>query len=248
LDARCVFGQGSGNDPVDEQTSASETELPRRFGVGLTIYYQDQDYAIEDLVLNPVPPDVPPPSDVAVSNDILEANLKLDVWLLPMVNVFGLVGAIDGRTDVVYQIPVGESVLPFSLQVDYDGLLYGGGFVVAYGVDRFFGAVNTTFTGSNLSTSGSTVEAWVVHPRLGAVFGGVGLWAGAMYQQADERHRGEIFIQLTGTVEYDVELQQKESWNVMAGLITVFRRRWEFEASFGVGARKNATMSVAYRP
>ncbi|UCF20286.1 MAG: hypothetical protein JSU87_02440 [Gemmatimonadota bacterium] len=214
----------------------------------MNFYVQDQDYTVAGLALSPVPPDVPAPSDVAVSNEIMEASVKLDFWLLPMVNVFGLIGAIDGRTAVQYSLPVGEFELPLSLEIDYDGLVYGGGVVVAYGAGRFFGAVNTTFTATNLSTTGSTVEAWVVQPRLGAVFGGVGLWAGGMYQEADEGHRGEFLLPVIGSVGYDVELQQKEPWNFMAGLITGFSRHLEFEASGGLGSRKNASMTLVYRP
>lgn len=248
LDAHWVFGQEPGASPMLERSSASDTELPRPFGVGLNVYYQDQDYAVESLALSIELPNVPPPSDVAVGNEIIEANLRLDVWLLPMVNIFGLVGVIDGRTDVQAPSPDGGSEPPFMLEIDYDGLVYGGGIVVAYGVGQFFGAVNTTFTGTNLSTTGSTVKAWVVMPRVGTVFSGVGVWAGAMYQNADERHRGEISIPLIGDVGYDVELEQKDPWNFMAGFFTGFRRHWELEASVGLGPRMNASMFLAFRP
>jgi hypothetical protein len=69
-----------------------------------------------------------------------------------------------------------------------------------------------------------------------------------MYQNADERHRGEISIPFVGDVGYDVELEQKDPWNFMAGFFTGFRRHWELEASVGLGPRMNASMFLAFRP
>ena len=47
----------------------------------------------------PLPP-ISDPSSILVQNEIEHVDLKLDLWLFPFLNVFGIYGSIDGRTTI----------------------------------------------------------------------------------------------------------------------------------------------------
>ena len=98
------------------KSMAGDRQLPLPWGIGLTLHQQDQDYSLSRLDID-IPVDLSLVQDVEVENTVGEANLKLDLWLLPFLNVFGLVGRIEGETTV--------NLAPFfsDLAVEYDGVV-----------------------------------------------------------------------------------------------------------------------------
>ncbi len=218
-----------------------DRELPRPFGIGLNLYHQTQDYELKGLTLNLPTVDMTQVSRIDIANATDEVNVQFDAWLLPFLNVFGIVGNVDGKTTVNPGPPLSE------LEVDYDGLVYGGGATLAGGVGRFFFSMSAITTETDLDTTTSSVDAWIFTPRVGVRAGAVELWGGAMYQEAEERHRGHISVPIFGDVAYDVELQEKEPWNYLIGAGTNIGEHWRLELEAGFGNRKQALFLLAYR-
>jgi len=232
---------------------AGETELPRPLGIGLNIYQQNQDYILSSLILNI--PDIDPiqASGISIKNRTTEKNLKLDLWLLPFLNVFGIVGSVDGKTTVALETFISE------LEIAYNGTVYGGGVTLAAGKERLFGSLTATYSETNLDTTASSVYAWVFTPKAGIQLRGntptkgLFVWIGAMYQQTDEEHSGCISLPpaISGfdidAIEYKVVLEEKTPWNYLAGMCAAFTRRLQLELEGGLGNRKHATASLVYR-
>ncbi len=216
-------------------------DLPLPLGIGVTFYHQEQDYDLVSLDMGSFPIGSPNPSDVAITNSTNEINAKFDLWLLPFLDVFGIIGRVNGETTVTVGPPLGEIV------VDYDGLVYGGGFTLATGVKHFFGSLTTHFMRTDLKGDRSLVQVWLITPKAG-IYGKRGaIWGGAMFQHADEEHRGGIMIPYFGELEYIVTLKEKSPWNYLVGGRYDLTTHWNFEAEGGFGKRKHALISLTYR-
>ena len=226
---------------------AEGKKLPLPYGIGITVYDQHQDYVLDSLVLGIPGFDNLPLDRISIDNQITDYDVQMDVWLFPFLNVFGLVGTIDGETDV----DLGGLPLPFPLgkiSIDYDGTVYGGGLTLAGGGDVWFASVTGVATATDLSGDfESSANSLVVMPRLGLYNGRGSVWVGAMYLDTQEEHKGTIGLPFVGNVPFQVELKQKDPWNALAGLQANLGERWTINVEGGFGARSSLSATVGWR-
>ena len=229
-----------------------DRELPRPWGLGLDFYTMDQDYDIKDLQFALPGVIVGDPSAIEVTNDVQHFDIKGDVWLLPFLNVFGLVGRMSTDTVVDFSdadiqgLPPGFTL--GDLPVSFDGTVYGLGFTLAYGTESWFTSLTTTFT--KTSTSGdldSTVKSTSVQPRIGLLRDKWRFWVGAMYLDTDETHSGVFDLPYIGPVPFSVELVTKDSWNYTVGTGYVFSDRADLSFEVGFGPRSHTLFNFNYR-
>lgn len=243
LGAGTVEAQGS----VWGKSWAGGADLPLPFGAGLTVYEQHQGYELDRLAIGIPGFDSLPTGAIGIDNRIRELNVKLDAWLLPFLNAFVLLGQLDGRTVVDFNalqlpLPLGR------VSIDYDGTVYGGGVVLAFGTERLFASLTPIWTRTSLSGDfESDAEAFVVAPRFGLHDERGSVWLGAMYQSADESHSGVIALPVVGAVPFAVELSESDEWNGLVGLAVELDSHWNLELEGGFGDRKAATVSVTWR-
>lgn len=246
---------------------AGDRELPKPYGVGITFYHQRQDYQLRDLRVN-LPSCMPgggcgafqmagiSPEEVGrldSENRINEINVKLDLWALPFLNVFGLLGYIDGRTEIHMPEAVVGRVGFDKISVDYDGPVYGGGATLAGGYSNYFFTLTSVYTYARPGASDTVVESWVVMPRVGVSFEqgkrlpALNVWVGAMYQDVDEQNEGSITMPFFGEVEYDVRLEQEKDWNYLLGLRASLGDNWSAQIEGGFGDRRSVSVGTTYR-
>jgi len=229
-----------------------DTQLPRPWGLGLDFYTMDQDYDIKDLKFILPGVSVGDPSAIEVSNDVQHFDFKGDVWLLPFLNVFGLVGRMDTNTGVDFSeadiqgLPPGISL--GKLQVSFDGTVYGLGFTLAYGTENWFTSLTTTWT--ETSTSGdldSSVQSLSVQPRIGLLRDKWRFWVGAMYLDTDGKHSGIFALPYICDVPFSIELVTQDSWNYTGGVGYVFSDRADLSFEIGFGNRTHTLFNFTYR-
>ncbi len=225
---------------------AASPELPRPFGVGITLYGQSQEYSIERLSFN-APGLVVDPGALEIDNQIQEANLKLDYWVAPFLNVFGIVGQLDGKT----RVDLTGAALPIPLThliIDYDGEVYGGGLTAAVGGARWFGSLTAIYTDTSLSGDfESSVTALVLSPKIGLHGDRGAAWVGAMYQDAQEEHAGRITVPFVGTTDFAVELASKDEINLVVGMSAGLTEHWHLELEGGTVGRLSGSVGMTYR-
>ena len=229
---------------------AGDADLPRPWGVGLDFYTMDQDYDIKSLDFSLPGVIVGNPEAIEVTNEVQHFDFKGDAWILPFLNVFGVIGRVDVDTTVDFSnadiigLPVNLGQLPFS----FDGTVYGGGFTLAYGTERWFTSVTTTFT--RTSTSGdfeSKVNSTSIQPRIGLLRNGFRFWVGGMYLDTDEKHSGVFELPFIGAVPFDIELETKDAWNYSIGAGYVFNDRANLTFEAGFGNRKHTLFNFNFR-
>jgi len=231
---------------------AGDADLPRPWGLSLDFYTMDQDYDIQALQFDlPIPGvELGDPSDIKATNEVMHFDLKADVWLLPFLNVFALVGKVDTDTTVDFSkaeitgLPFDLGVLP----VSFDGTVFGGGFTLAYGAESWFTSVTTTFTTTDISGDfESDVDSFTVQPRVGLIRGNWTTWLGAMYLDVDESHHGSIELPYIGDVPFGVDLVTEDNWNYAVGVSHYFTPKANLSFEVGFGDRTHTLFNFNYR-
>jgi hypothetical protein len=228
--------------------ATSSAELPAPWGLGLTIYDQNQDYRIKTL-------DVPLPGidpqtlgSLGVDNSTTTYHLKLDCWVLPFLDVYAIFGQVTGATRVhLSEVDTGLPISLNNLVVDLDGLVYGGGLTLAGGWDHYFATLTFDYNETSLDGSKSSERAAVLTPRIGYHDGPAAVYVGAMYQRLQEDHQGVFTMPYLGSVPYKVELEQKDAWNYLVGLDAGVGEHWDVVVEGFFGPRTAVLGMLEYR-
>lgn len=259
----CLLGLlpfGAQADSLFQKELANGRYMPKAFGVGLDIVRIDQVLKIDRLSVV-TPPGFPPipiddASSIVTRSDVGNDGVKFDAWLLPYLNVFGLYGKFDGDTDVDLRgLPLPLPSELRQLRIGYDGDLYGGGFVLAGGGERWFASVVVTFTDTDLDGGfSSSIEAVTFQPRVGLRYGNNNeVWLGGYWVDADESHSGTVNVDFgpgVGVVPigFDVNLSQAEDFSPSIGTHITLGDSWEVTLEIGGGGdRDTALGNLTYR-
>lgn len=249
--------QESSGGPLFMKDLLGGREFLKPWGIGVDFYTMDQDYKIDYLEFDLPGVEIGDVSLIGVTNELQHYDLKFDVWLTPFLNVFALVGRVDADTYVdLSQVPV--EGLPFSLgvqPVSYDGTVYGGGVNLAWGTDRWFVALNNTWTDTNLGGNfDSDVTAFISQPRIGLIKDKWTFWVGGMYLDTQEKHSGTIQLLVPGLppgllppVPFKVDLASMEAWNYAVGVGHVFSPEATLYFEVGFGDRDHTLFNFTYR-
>lgn len=203
--------------------------------------------------------------------------LKLDTWIFPFMNVYGIYGKTKGSSKAQLNAVTlgGQEIandLPFNL--DYEGKSYGGGFTLAGGYNQFFGTFDLNYTKTNLDIIDGDIKALVITPRVGYEFifspliSGQGntklqVWTGAMYQDITQRFKGDVSRlslpeeldgmmnilppSMMGNIKFDVEQHLAHKWNQTLGARLELTRNFNITTEFGFNNRNSFLVSGEFR-
>lgn len=244
--------QDDGSGPLFMKHLVEGEEFYEPWGIGLDFFTLDQQYKIKSLQFELPGVGLPDPSALQIENELQHFDLKLDVWLTPFLNVFGLLGHVDADTVVDFsQAPITGLPIPLTkLPVSYDGTVYGAGFTLIYGSRDWFGAVTTTFTDTDLSGSfDSSVQSLSIQPRLGLIRDKWQFWVGGMYLDTEEDHSGTISLPIPGIppVPFSIELEGSDKWNTAVGIGHTFSAKAHLSFEVGFGDRDHTLFNFTYR-
>jgi hypothetical protein len=131
-----------------EEATKRGIELPLPFGVGLVYYHLSRDIAISDVRVgrNGAPPKSASDfAQLSARANVENVNLKLDVWLLPFVNLYLITGYIWNSSDTRIDLSL-PPLLPggpdrrrqVSVKTSMEGTVGGLGMTVAGGYGPYF--------------------------------------------------------------------------------------------------------------
>lgn len=233
-----------------------EEEFPLPVGTSLLYFYQEQNHTITDLKAKALPQGYAiDPQGVYNTSQI--TSVKLDTWLFPFLNIYGIIGYLEGSTSIkkVIVIPPQDAfestynVGKFS--IDYEGIIYGGGATLAIGYKNFFSALDLNFTRARLDIAQSSTHCLNISPKIGfrkkfIQKGELIVWVGTMYQQMTEHQIGTGSMQGIQT-KYEVIQEAKDAWNYLFGFQWNLNSEWNLLIEGGIGNRKQVTASMVYR-
>jgi hypothetical protein len=171
-----------------------QTPLPVGFNVAL--YSMRQDITISNLGIGFNKPAQPVSfitfQGASARLDLL--NARLDLWVLPFLNVYGVVGTGSGTTTVTLAEPV-----QFETKANFDGASAGLGLTGVYGMKNFFGVVDFNHQWGFSSLLDNPVPANILSMRLGRRIRlgnrknvRATVWLGTMYQSLQSETIGSI--------------------------------------------------------
>jgi len=247
-----VYAEETKYGPLFMKDMVGEGDFFAPWGVGVDIFTMKQDYKIKSLDFELPGVGEIDPSNIDVTNNLSNYDLKLDVWVTPFLNVFGLIGKLNADTYVdlsnvtIPGLPVALGRLP----VSYDGTVYGAGFNLVYGTNKWFAALNNTWTNTSLSGDfDSSVSSFTIQPRIGIIVDQWTLWGGGMWLDTNEKHSGVINLGVPGlpSIPFDVELQTLNKWNYAVGIGRIFSPRATIMFELGFGDRTHTLFNFTYR-
>ncbi len=172
-------------------------ELPLPLGINITYYQHTLDVIVDQVALGLGENQLVPLGFVEFDNVVNKArtvNARLDLWLLPFLNIYGVVGYAESDAKVILSAP-----FPFETAVDFNGWDYGGGAVVAFGVQGFWATANGNLAWTDMKDYKSPIRATVLSFRLGRTLHFIKdrdfqIWLGAMYQDPESEVAGQFLL------------------------------------------------------
>jgi len=237
--------------------------LPRPFGISLGYMHQDQPFDVTDIFINGI--DVKSPGIAVVDevqNEETTYTLRLDAWILPFWNVYGILGRTSGEANGPLQVSL-EPVFPLlcklpgnncsiytTFTLKYKADVVGFGTTIAGGYKDFFGMIDYNRTRADLDISITDARATVISSRIGwngklGGFTGV-LWVGAMYQDISQVLDLPLDIG-SDVLLVSIDQSTQTPWNYLVGGQWDINRSFSILAEFGFGDRKSQMLNLTYR-
>ena len=244
-------------------------ELPLPFGVSLNVYQERQDFEINDLKIALRGGDFVSIGNFVQLEDIdtkqTNFSLRLDAWLLPFLNLYGIGGVTEGKMRGSVFVPAIPIILPpltIPLKINYEGPTYGGGVTLAGGFKFsrehsaiLFAVADANWTRTDLDfasrdlESGSDIKAFIFSPRVGvrgplsSKFKGA-IWIGAMYQKVSQDFDGSVPAL---NLDFKIEQEPQHPWNTLVGGRLEAGQHFDFVLEGGFGGRKSILAAINYR-
>jgi hypothetical protein len=256
-----------------EKVRAMGYDLPLPFGAGVNLVYMEQGIDIRDLKIGfgNANQEV---NRVSFSNASVKdkaVTARLDLWLLPFANIYGIIGYVDGEAELDVDLPgitidvPGIGSIPILdpntlyLDIDYSGETYGGGITLAGGYKNFFGSVDANYTYTDVDVVDGDIKTLTISPRLGVlvdpamISGTLAFWVGAMYMDykqtvTDTVNLKEIDPALPAVhLDFEIDIKNEERWNFLLGGQWEITKRWQMMAEGGIGNRRQIIFGTVYR-
>lgn len=172
-------------------------DLPFPVGINLGYHQQGMGALIDEVSIGFVPEALMPLTFIEfgdITNDAANYNGRVDLWLFPFLNLYGIFGYAEADADVTLSAP-----FEFSTSVDFTGWTYGGGAVLAFGVQGFWLTVNGGLAWTDMEDYHDPLRATVLSARLGHTLpimktDNIQIYLGAMYQDPESRVAGRFLL------------------------------------------------------
>ncbi|SHM82464.1 hypothetical protein SAMN05444266_111179 [Chitinophaga jiangningensis] len=141
-----------------------------------------------------------------VKADMQSATARLDLWVLPFLDVYAIGGAVRAKTHVNVVEPFN-----FSGEADFKGTTFGLGTTVAGGYHGLITITDINHTWTRLDNIEGSIKTWMITPRLGYNFlfknkpnRSIAVWVGATAFLIDRGTDGTVNLSdLSPTVDKD---------------------------------------------
>jgi hypothetical protein len=235
-------------------------ELPNPFGVSLFMIMMSRDIKVTDVRVT-LPGDEPVSvSDVAsfeVRNHTTMAALKVDTWVLPLLNVYFMGGQTytDSRLDAAVTVdPRFGPPVTFDLEqnTQIKGPMFGGGATAVGGYGPWFAMVDANYSYADIQELDKGIGALFVSTRTGWSGAGPGttwrVWVGAAWIRTDRTLTITQESSL-GPVKLEVDQEPVNPMTFELGYSLGFSKRWELMLELGSNFADAAlgVFSLAYR-
>ncbi|MCA4824781.1 MAG: hypothetical protein KJJ56_15515 [Serratia rubidaea] len=212
-----------------DEARARGYDLPETFGIGINHMNMRQNIEVSSIAFSGLGWDTfQMPGDlfnIKAENSREKSKtetMRLDAWVLPFLNVYGIVGHTRGSShsivsvdadpsqytnlmdriiaSAVHQMNKSGQLKDLDFNLDFKGTTYGAGFTLAGGYENWFATLDTNYTRTDFNILDGQISALTVTPRVGYRFQMPGisgtshlnLWVGSMYQDVQQEFKGSL--------------------------------------------------------
>jgi len=211
-----------------EEARARGYAIPLPFGVNLSYMNMRQNIDVDSISFSglalgnhPIPVDMFDIDAGHTREQSKTENLRLDMWVFPFLNIYGLVGHTRGSSvsnvsvdadpsrytgidraiaASVHQLYQSGDLQDIDFTLDFKGTTWGTGVTLAGGYQNWFTLVDTNYTRTDFDILDGKISALTISPRVGYRFkfqGPAGeshlsVWLGSMYQDVQQEFRGSL--------------------------------------------------------
>jgi hypothetical protein len=171
--------------------------LPAPLGININYFAATQNVLISNLALGINDLGPVNMSDVILFEESISNvdnwNARIDLWVLPFLNVYGIGGYSRASTTVTLSSPI-----RFETTAEMEGPTYGAGFTMAGGLQGFWIAFDANWSWSDLDIMEDPIGSTVIGLRVGKNYRwrdkSVALWVGAMKVSLESGTEGSIVL------------------------------------------------------
>lgn len=236
---------------ADKFPQAMRDQLPLPFGVSAVYVQNNENLKISNLKLDVnhiyVSPRLLNLTKLKQKTDV--GCARFDTWVLPFLNVYGLLGKVDGVASDI-KLGILRWSVPVKFNVPYDGTVFGAGATVAAGYDIFFVNCEVNYTFTEVNRLNNYVKTFMVTPRAGIRVPiknvNVSLYGGAQHETITNRLNGSYSIGNT-RFDYSLDASASSPWSVLAGTQVEFGKHWGLLAEGSFSDRQMWIGSLFFR-
>lgn len=220
---------------LGDKVHNAKIKLPYPMGIMFNTLVGRQDLSISDMALgfgrysDQTPPNIIDISDVIAFDDITAQtstfNMRIDAWLLPFVNVYGIAGQTK-KADISVNL---IKPFPFEVNTEVSGTYVGYGVMAAGAVGPLFISMDVNRTYNYNPRLDDPAKVLIGGLRTGPIFRfknkadmNITVWTGVMYSYFNGETTGTIgALELAPDAPADIEDKQNNLNNWYDGLTPV---------------------------
>jgi hypothetical protein len=221
-------------------------ELPLPFGVSLVYYHLERDISISDVrigLAGTPPTSVNELARFSSRSRVDNLNLKLDAWILPFLNVYGLVGWFRNESTTRVQVsipapgPLPPIVRDLSVPTTLDGSVEGLGMTLAGGLPPFFLVVDFNAFASDLGFT-DRLRGSIASARSGYAGSVAGMpinaWLSATYWNTTTTVKSQVSDPVLGEISFEADQGPRWAWTFGTGCNLRVHPHFELFTEVGV--------------
>jgi len=257
---------------------AAGNDLALPFGTTAAFSINRQYYDADDLMLSNDSNDIVVVGNASVQNST-SGNMRFvfrpDVWVLPILNVYGLFGYAQSNTQPDFTVPevtvknlplIGEITLDTAVTIKEELVfyapVYGGGATLSAGYGFFFFLLDYNYSVTKPDGTEDKLECHAFSGKLGILLGNnskktkASVYTGVGYINDDHTFKGEVdtkdilpeLVAVFGEkAVYTGTVHAKQYWNLVLGTSLMVNKHHFVVVEFGFYQREQAMVSYGYR-
>ena len=232
-------------------------DLPLPYGVSAFFTYMSRGVDITDVEVafqNQPKQSINDFTSFELQNKSTVAAVKLDVWVLPFINVYGLFGYVSTNASLDATLTIDRIILPgppvvipISNNSTINGNYFGIGSTIVGGYGSWFMLGDFNYGYSNLSELDGKIDFWMFSARTGFQSmintNKLRTWIGGMYLLSNRTLNLSIEDDILGLIQVDVHQQTENPWTLQLGTSISLGKHFEILAEMGTNF-SNASIGV----
>lgn len=193
-----------------EKVTQKGYKLPYSAGLSVNYFWQKSDITIDNLYVGfNNGPQYNLDQIIRFNSSVAEAssiNIRPDIWLLPFLNVYGILGKTQTSTTINAGLWVPDAqnnwseVLTFGSVADFDGTTFGLGMTPTIGIGGGWLALDMNVSWTDLDALDKPAQSFIFGPRMGKTFNlkkpesNITVWTGAFRVHLKSETSGSLAL------------------------------------------------------